>query len=114
MQDSSIVKYTAKHKFAVISAQKVRPFANLIRGHYADDAMNILKAYPNRGARLVEKVLKSAMANAEDRNEPDPENLVVVEVLIDGGPMFKRFRPKARGMSSVIKKRMSHITVTLG
>ena len=74
MEDSSIVKYTAKHKFAVISAQKVRPFANLIRGQYADDAMNILKAYPNRGARLVEKVLKSAMANAEDRNEPDPEN----------------------------------------
>ena len=114
MQDSSIVKYTAKHKFAVISAQKVRPFANLIRGQYADDAMNILKAYPNRGARLVEKVLKSAMANAEDRNEPDPNNLVVLEVQIDGGPMFKRFRPKARGMSSVIKKRTSHITVTLG
>jgi large subunit ribosomal protein L22 len=114
MQDSISNKYTAKHKFAVISAQKVRPFADLIRGQYADDAMNILRAYPNRGARLVEKVLKSAMANAEDRNESDPDNLVVVEVQIDGGPMFKRFRAKARGMSSVIKKRTSHITVTLG
>ena len=54
------------------------------------------------------------MANAEDRNAQDAENLLVLEVQVDGGPMFKRFRPKARGMSSVIKKRMSHITVTLG
>ena len=104
----------AKHKFAVMSAQKVRPFADLIRGKYADQAMDILKAYPNRGARLVEKVLKSAIANAADQNEPDPEALVVTKVLVGGAPMFKRFRPKARGMSSVIKKRMSHITVELG
>lgn len=114
MQENDMIYYTAKHKFAVISAQKVRPFADLIRGKDADQAMNILKAYPNRGARLIEKVLKSAMANAEDRNEPDPESLIVIDIHIDGGPMFKRFRPKARGMSSVIKKRMSHITVTLG
>ena len=97
-----------------MSAQKIRPFADLVRGKYADEARDLLKCYPNRGARLVEAVLKSAMANAEDLNVADPESLVVMEVRIDGGPMIKRFRPKSRGMSSVIKKRMSHITVTLG
>ena len=114
MQETEAVYYTAKHKFAVMSAQKVRPFANLVRGKYADEAMDILKAYPNSGARLVEKVVKSAMANAENMNEQDPESLMIVDIRIDGGPMFKRFRPKARGMSSVIKKRMCHISVTLG
>ncbi len=112
MQDQ-VMQYTAKHKFAVMSAQKVRPFADLIRGKYADEAMSILSCYPNRGARLLEATLKSAMANAEDLNNPDPSNLVVAEVRIDGGPMFKRVRPKSRGMSSMIKKRMCHITVVL-
>lgn len=106
--------YTAKHKFAVMSAQKIRPFADLIRGKYADEARDLLASYPNRGARLLEAVLKSAMSNAEDRGFPDAKDLEVIEVTIDGGPMFKRFRPKSRGMSSVIKKRLSHITVTLG
>jgi len=114
MQEMIKQVYTAKHKFAVMSAQKVRPFADLIRGKYADDAMNLLSCYPNRGARLLEATLKSAMANAEDLNNPEPENLMVVDVRVDGGPMFKRFRPKSRGMSSVIKKRMCHITVVLG
>lgn len=112
-QEELIPVYTAKHKFAVMSAQKIRPFADLIRGKFADEARDLLASYPNRGARLLEAVLKSAMSNAEDRGVPKSENLMVAEVRIDGGPMFKRFRPKSRGMSSVIKKRMSHITVSL-
>ncbi|MCL2349063.1 MAG: 50S ribosomal protein L22 [Planctomycetaceae bacterium] len=105
--------YVAKHKYARISAQKVRPFADLIRGHSADSALNILRYHPNRGARMVEKVLKSAMANAEDRRAPRVADLIVVDVRIDGGPLSRRWRAKARGMSMTILKRTSHITVEL-
>jgi large subunit ribosomal protein L22 len=58
-------------------------------------------------------VIKSAMANAEDRRDPRPDYLVLEEVRVDRGPMFRRLRPKARGMATLIKKRMSHITVVL-
>ncbi|MBV8606442.1 MAG: 50S ribosomal protein L22, partial [Singulisphaera sp.] len=64
---SPLAEYTAKHRFARISVRKVRPLLDLVRGKYADDAMDLLKFMPHRGARLIEKVLKSAMANAEDR-----------------------------------------------
>lgn len=106
--------YTARHRYAPMSSQKVRLFADLIRGCYADEALELLKCYPNRGARLIEKVLKSAMHNAEDLRDPDPENLRIVEVRVDSGPLFKRWRPKSRGMSTIVKKRLSHITVVLG
>jgi large subunit ribosomal protein L22 len=105
--------YDAVHKFARISARKVRPIADLIRGKHADEALEILKYQPQRGARLLEKVLKSALGNAEDRRAPDVGNLVVVDARIDGGPMFKRIRPRARGMAFQIKKRMAHIRVSL-
>ena len=105
--------YQAKHRFAQISPRKVRPLADLIRGKYADEALEILRYHPNRGARMLEKVLKSALANAEDRRAPHINDLTVVDVRVDGGPMVRRMKPKARGMSSVIKKRMSHISVAL-
>ena len=105
--------YEAIHRFARISPQKVRPLADLIRGKYADDALNILRYHPNRGARMLEKVLKSALANAEDRRATKLDDLVVVEVRIDGGPMTRRMKPKARGMAAILKKRMSHIRVSL-
>ncbi|MGA2063360.1 MAG: 50S ribosomal protein L22 [Thermoguttaceae bacterium] len=105
--------YQAKHRFARISARKVRPLADLIRGKYADEALEILRYQPHRGARMLEKVLKSALANAEDRRAQDLKDLVVVDVRVDGGPMFKRMRPHARGMASVLKKRFSHICVAL-
>ena len=105
--------YLAKHRFAQISPRKVRPLADLIRGKYADEALEILRYHPNRGARMLEKVLKSALANAEDRRATRINNLMVVDVRVDGGPMVRRLKPKARGMASVIKKRMSHISVAL-
>lgn len=105
--------YEAVHRFARISARKVRPLADLIRGKFADEALNILRYQPERGARLLEKVLKSALANAEDRRAQNLSRLVVSEVRIDGGPMFKRMMPQSRGMAMVIKKRMSHIRVAL-
>ena len=105
--------YNAVHRHAQISARKVRPIADLIRGKRVDEALAILKYQPQRGARLLEKVLKSALGNAEDRRAASVRELVVVDVRIDGGPMFKRIRPRARGMAFGILKRMSHIRVSL-
>jgi large subunit ribosomal protein L22 len=105
--------YEAVHRFARISARKVRPLADLIRGKFADEALEILRFQPERGARLLEKVLKSALANAEDRRAANLNALVVAGVRVDGGPMFKRMMPRARGMAGVILKRLSHIRVTL-
>ena len=92
--------------------------ADLVRGKYADEALEILRFHPNRGARMLEKVIQSALGNSQDpdQNEGQPVNratLVVKEVRVDGGPMFKRIRPRARGMAFTIKKRMAHIIVVL-
>jgi large subunit ribosomal protein L22 len=106
-------RYTAIHKYAPISAQKVRVFADLIRGKYADEAMTLLECYPNRGARMLEKVLKSAMHNAEDLRSQNLDELKVAEVRIDGGPMQRRWRAGSRGVSVIIRRRTSHISVVL-
>ncbi len=105
--------YNATHRFARISVRKVRPLLDLVRGHYADDALDILKYMPHRGARLVEQVLKSAMANAEDKGKRDVGELVVVDARGDGGPMFKRLMPRARGMAYLIRRRSAHISIGL-
>ena len=85
--------------------RKVRPLLDLIRGQYADDALDILKYMPHRGARLIEQVLKSAMANAEDKGVRNVGELVVIDARGDGGPMFKRLMPRARGMAYLIRRR---------
>lgn len=105
--------YKASHRFARISVRKVRPLLNLIRGKYADDALDILKYMPHRGARMIEQVLKSAMANAEDRGVRDVGDLLVADARGDGGPMFKRLRPRARGMAYLVRRRFAHITIGL-
>jgi large subunit ribosomal protein L22 len=110
--------FRAQHKHARISARKVRALADMIRGKFADDALDILKYQPERGARLLEKVLHSAIGNAQDP-EQNPgksvrvEQLLVVDARVDGGPMFKRIRPMSRGQAYMILKRTSHITVIL-
>ena len=110
--------FRASHRFARISPRKVRPLADLVRGKFADEALNVLRFQPQRGARLLEKVITSALGSAQDPDQTrgktvDVDNLVVADVRVDGGPMFKRMRPRARGMAFLIKKRMSHIQVTL-
>ena len=105
--------FKASHRLARISPRKVRPLADLIRGKRVDDALAILRFQPHRGARMLEKVLRSALGNAEDLRAPNLAGLVVTEARIDGGPMFKRVRPRARGMAHVIKKRCSHIHVAI-
>ena len=108
------MEYRASHRHADMSARKVRPFAALIRGKSADEALQLLRFAPNRGARLVEAVLKSALGNAEDRGERDAEDLTVSEARIDDGPMFKRIMPRARGTAYMILRRLCHVHVTIG
>lgn len=105
--------YKAIHRYSDMSARKVRPFASLIRGRVAEEAMQLLRFYPNRSARLLEQVLKSAMGNAEDRGSREPLDLLVSESRVDGGPIMKRIMPRARGTAYPIKKRYSHIHITL-
>ncbi len=105
--------YRATHRFARISVRKVRPLLDLIRGHYADDALDVLKYMPHRGARLIEQVLKSAMANAEDRGNRTGGARGDADARGDGGPMFKRLMPRARGMAYLIRRRSAHIAIGL-
>ena len=105
--------YRASHQHAKTSVRKLLPILDLIRGKYADDAVDILKYLPHRGARMIEKVLKSAMANAEDRGIRNVGDLLIVDARGDGGPMFKRLMPRARGMAYLIRRRSAHITIGL-
>jgi large subunit ribosomal protein L22 len=105
--------YRAKHRFADVGPRKMRPFAQMIRGMNAEEALEALRFMPNRGARLIEAVVKSAIGNAEDQGCQNVESLVVSECRIDGGPMFKRIRPRARGTAFGIKRRLAHIVVAL-
>lgn len=106
-------EFQACHRYARISATKVRPFADLIRGKTAQEGMDALQYLPNRGARFLEKVLKSAMANAEQSNVRHVENLIISEARVDGGPMYKRIRPRARGMAFLERHRSAHIHVAV-
>ncbi|MFO0901375.1 MAG: 50S ribosomal protein L22 [Pirellulales bacterium] len=112
------MEFTASHRFARISPRKVRHLANLVRGKFADQALELLKYQPQRGARMLEQVIKSALGNAQDPDQlkgktVDLDTLLLTDVRIDGGPMFKRIRPRARGMAFMVKRRVSHIKVTL-
>ena len=110
---SPLANYKAQHRFARISVRKLLPLLDLIRNKYADDALDVLKYMPHRGARMIEQVLKSAMANAEDRGTRNVGDLVIVDARGDGGPMFKRLMPRARGMAYLIRRRTAHIAIGL-
>ena len=107
------MRYTAHHRFADMSARKIRPFASLIRGRAADEALELLRFLPNKSARLLEQVLKSALGNAEDRGARHIDELVIAESRVDGGPIMKRIMPRARGTAYPIKRRYAHIHVTV-
>lgn len=110
--------FHASHRFARISARKVRPLADMIRGLFADEALDVLRYQPQRGARMLEKVVRSALGNAQDPDQNPGrtvrvDQLMVTDARVDGGPMFKRIRPRARGMAFVILRRTAHLHVTL-
>ncbi len=106
--------YTAHHYFADMGARKVRPFARLITNKNVEEALELLRYYPNRGARLLEKVLRSAIGNAVDQGANRPYDLNVLEARVDDGPMWKRVHPRARGMAYLVRRRLCHIHVTIG
>lgn len=96
-----------------IAPRKVRLVVDLIRGKQVGEAVAILRHTPKAAPPVVEKVLKSAVANAEHNYDLDINSLVVSEVFVDEGPTLKRFRPRAQGRASAINKRTSHITLVV-
>ncbi len=94
-----------------VSARKVRPLADMVRGKGVSEALVILQFAPSPLARVVAKVVKSAVANAENNFQMTPSDLRVVSIFVDEAPTLKRFRPAARGRARRILKRSSHITV---
>lgn len=98
-------------KYQRISAQKVRPVARCITGMHVEKAVKSLTHVPKKAAKLVYKVLSSAMANAENNHGMDLDELFVKEVHVDEGPMLKRWRARAKGRSNRILKRSCHVKV---
>jgi large subunit ribosomal protein L22 len=105
----------ATAKFIRISAQKARLVADLIRGKNAGEAINILRFTKKRASRAIEKVLKSAISNAEQKSEHlDVDRLVVAKTFVNEGPRMKRIRPAPMGRAYRYQRRISHITVVVG
>jgi large subunit ribosomal protein L22 len=97
---------------ARMSASKVRLIVDLVRGQHVEKALAILQNSPKKSARMVEKVLRSAIANAEQKGL-NPDNLVVKRAYVDEGPTMKRFKPRAMGRANMIRRRTCHITVVV-
>ncbi len=107
------MQVVAKHRYARISAQKGRLVADQIRGLPVEEALNVLIFSKKKGAVLIKKVLDSAIANAENNEGADIDELTVKTIYIDEGPTMKRIRARAKGRASRILKRSSHITVAV-
>ena len=108
-----VTQAVAKLSYARISSRKVKTVIDLIRNKNAGEALAILKLTPKAASELVEKLLKSAIANAENNHGMDAEKLYVAEIYANQGPTLKRVRPRAQGRAFRIRKRTSHITVVL-
>ena len=104
---------SAKLSYARVSVQKACFVLDAIRGKDVNTALGILAYNPRYASSLIEKLLKSAIANAENNNGMNPENLYIAECYADKGPTMKRIKPRAQGRAYRIEKRMSHITVIL-
>jgi large subunit ribosomal protein L22 len=106
--------YQAKHRFARITPRKARLVMDLIRGRDVDDAIAMLRFSKQRASVLIEKVVRSAVANAtEQAAAPSRNTLYVAQAWVDPGPVIKRFQPKDRGKAYSILKRTSHLVVTV-
>ena len=105
------VKAVARH--VRISPQKVRLLSDAVKGKPVEKALSTIRFMPQKAAGIVEKLMRSAVANASEHSDIDVDNLIVSNLMVDNGPMFKRFRARARGRGTRILKRTSHITVVL-
>ena len=100
-------------KWVRVSPERARLVAREIQGKSVDEALMLVQFAKSKGARAIHKVLESAVANAEHNYEMDVDRLTVREARIDGGPVLKRMKPRARGRSDVIQRPTSHITVVV-
>ena len=108
-----IPKAEATLKYSRISSRKVKIVADLIKGKDIDEALAIVKYTPKASSEIIEKLLKSAIANAENNHNMAHEKLYVAEIYANQGPTLKRIRPAAKGSAVRIRKRTSHITIVL-
>lgn len=100
-------------RYIRISPQKARSVADLIRGKSVNEALAILKFTPRKAAKAIEKTLKSAIANAEHNYNMNSDELYVAKIMVDQGPMLKRYKPRAQGRADLMRRRTSHITVVV-
>ncbi len=113
MEQAVTKEARAKLSYARISPRKVKIVIDLIRNKSVGEAIAILKLTPKAASEIVEKLLNSAIANAENNHEMNVENLYVAEIYANQGPTLKRIMPRAQGRAFRIRKRTSHITVVL-
>lgn len=107
------MKFQASHRYARISPRKVRYVMDMIRGKSVNDAVEILKVVRRRAAPMIKKVVESAVANADQQGVTNVNSLVIDEIKADEGPTFKRYRPGPMGRAMRIRRRTSHINVTI-
>ncbi|MBI5206639.1 MAG: 50S ribosomal protein L22 [Candidatus Firestonebacteria bacterium] len=107
-------KAKATKKHIRITARKMRMVTDLVRGKRVDDAFHILKYTPKRAAGVIENVLLSCVSNASSVKGVNIDNLVISKIVVDSGPIMKRFMTRAMGRASGIKKRTSHLTIFVG
>ena len=108
------MQYTAKHRYADVGPRKIRLFADLIRGKNVDEALQLLRFYHNRGCKAAHgRCSERVRQRRPSRKTRTRTGSIVSECRVDGAPMFKRIQPRARGTAFQIKRRMSHIIVTL-
>jgi large subunit ribosomal protein L22 len=103
----------AKQRYARISPQKVQKLIGAIKGQPVEMGLRKIKFMPQKSARIVEKIIQSAVANADQNPNIDVDSLVIRNITADQGPTLKRFQARARGRGSRILKRTAHITVVL-
>ncbi|MBI4821557.1 MAG: 50S ribosomal protein L22 [Deltaproteobacteria bacterium] len=103
----------ASMRFLRIAPRKIRLVAEMVRGKNVEEALNILRFTRKRSARHLTKLIKSAVANADQKGGVNVDRLYVGRLLVDGGPTLKRWRPRAMGRATPVRRRVSHITVVL-
>ena len=105
-----VVAYT---KYSRISPKKAREVAREMQGRPANEALELLKFIPRKGARLLRKTLHSAVSNAENNHNLNSDDLIIKEAIVEEGPAFRRFKAAARGSAKPIRKRTSHLRIVL-
>ena len=101
----------ATAKFLRVPPRKARRVVDVIRGKRVDRALTLLQFTPLSAARAIEKIVRSALANAENNHQMKPDALIIAKATVDGGPSFKRVEARARGQAGYKRKRMSHVTI---